>query len=60
MNQSNPNDLRQLRKMVDNYTKFEAKLDDPALPHAERQIIEAALVMLKQFMTTKTRDLNRK
>lgn len=45
--------------MLHNYNKFAAKLDDPELPHAERQIIEAALVMLKQFMADKTRDMRR-
>lgn len=59
VNQSNPRDLQQLKQMLDNYDKFAARLDDPELPHAERQIIKAALVMLKQFMVAKTRDVER-
>ena len=59
MNQSNPRDLEQLKQMLKNYNMFEAKLNDSSLPHTERQIIEAALVMLKQFMFSKTRDIKR-
>lgn len=60
MNQSNPNDLKQLEQMMTNYRKLEAKLADTNLPHPERQVITAALIMLKEFMANKTRDLKRK
>jgi len=46
--------------MMTNYRKLEAKLADTNLPHPERQVITAALIMLKEFMANKTRDLKRK
>lgn len=60
MNQSNPRDRQQLEKMLVNYQKLAAKLDDPNLPHSERPILEVALIMLRDFMANKTRDLKRK
>jgi hypothetical protein len=60
VNQSNLRDRQQLEKMLVNYEKLEAKLADPDLPHPDRQSIGAALVMLKEFITAKIRDLKRK
>ena len=60
MNQSNPRDRQQLEKMLANYEKLEVKLADPDTSHPDRQSISAALVMLKEFITAKTRDLKRK
>jgi len=53
-------DLKALEDMVDKYDHFVNKLLDPELPHQERQAAEAALVMLKEFISNKTRDIRRR
>lgn len=59
VNPSTNRDLQQLKKMLDSYNKLAAKLENPTLPDPERQSIKAALHMLKEFMTDRTRDLKR-
>lgn len=46
--------------MVFRYEEFQAKLLNPDLPHQDRQIVGAALVMLKELITNKLRDINRR
>lgn len=60
MNPSLKKDLKALEDMVEKYDHFVKKLLDPELPHQERQAAEAALVMLKEFISTKTRDIRRR
>ncbi len=45
--------------MVDRYIKLVDDLNNPELPHYQRQCMEAAIVMLKEFMEFKTRDIKR-
>ena len=60
VNQSTKQDLQQLEKMLDSYNQLAAKLKDSELSNSERQIINASLCMLKEFMTDKTRDIKRR
>ena len=60
MNLSINRDLKQLKDMLANYDKLAVKLDDPSLPHPDRQILHASLDMLKEIMQDKTRDIKRR
>lgn len=60
VNPSIQRDLQQLEKMMESYSKFLAQLEEQDLPHHQRQATEAALVMLKELMVNKTRDVRRR
>lgn len=52
-------DAEQLDKMIIRYGEFSHKLLDPELPHHEKQSINIALLMLKELITNKLRDVKR-
>lgn len=45
--------------MAEQYEAIKVKLKSPHLAHHERQILEAARVMLCDFMLNKARDVRR-
>jgi hypothetical protein len=53
-------DIEALDKMTKHLEMFQMKLLDARLEVYERQIIEAAIVGLKFYMETKTRDIRRR
>lgn len=50
-------ELAELRKMVDNLDKLQAKLLDTTLPHYEHQAISAAITALKEIIVWKTMEV---
>ena len=53
-------DLAQLEEMLASHNKLTAQLNNPELPHPERQSIEVGLCMLRELMANKTRDIKRR
>jgi hypothetical protein len=53
-------DINELNRMLASYDEFNARLSDPGLSNPERSAIRAALHMLKEIMTDKTRDIKRR
>lgn len=60
VNQSTKNDLKQLDIMLASYNKFAAQLKDAKLSEPDRQMLNASLLMLKEMMADKTRDIRRR
>ncbi len=60
VNESIKRDLQQLEQMALQHSKFLSKLENPGLCHHERQSIEAGIMMLKEFMLNKSRDIKRR
>lgn len=52
-------DLELLKQMGQHLAMFQAKLSE-AIPHHEKQIVEAAIVELKKNIEWKTRDVKRR
>ena len=52
-------DIELLKQMVKNLEMFQARLSTD-IPHHEKQIAEAAIVELKNAISSKTRDVKRR
>ena len=46
--------------MLASYNKFAAQLKDAKLSEPDRQMLNASLLMLKEMMADKTRDIRRR
>lgn len=60
MNPSTKRDLEQLERMKASYEDLMMKWRNPTLEHHERQILTVSLMMLREYMVEKTRDVRRR